>query len=1569
MNNLVDTRVRGAALLLPTPQRPPNRSRSRPRPSGLPDDHHRLMAAYYSEAVGTPVPDKQAALEEAQPAPPCPQVSEMSQLSDLSQLLHLPPPSTVEPSVASGVVTPPTPWRSESSSSTIQGVVVEAPEVPVGLPDALQGARQDTVQVVDVSEASSTKSPRIPGGAPVSVASSEGVGSDSCAKGRVSLAPSEDAHGLPHRPGGGQRSLASQSSATTDSSSFGAPTSRSGDGAKHADKNSEDTIDVGSAIVHHGFYFGASLPEDTENTDYFEQVRALTQQAGSRIVDYEDEVVEDEVQDEAEENGAVEYETVKYETAEETVEEDDAEECVTVETEDVLVDAQNGSEAVVDSVDTAVSDPTQQDAVESQQQIPEPQTPPEDTEVLPGDAADNATPELTEIARASMALTAASSSVPDSESMPLFEDVEDAVVETVEGAGDDSLVGCDMDLRHVAGGLFDPAQCPAPPPPPRDVLVKGGSLPANAPDTADTAGRSRLAAFSSFAGFKVRRNKQRSATASSLAADRAASPSSDDAGSVDSTGRPRGAPIRKLSIDLKVADVKTEPGAPSSHRNFSEVIQGIKQAILPRRGGPGRRTIAKRPRSSHPKRSSDASSEENLEAVLDHGELHVQDGADVPQAPLPPDDEGSATSVLPNKSTKTSRIPSKENNAPAGLKKNHVDPSVFLDIDSAVRSRASVPATAKDSDTHSRSSIAPPRTNFLTDDVLKSLARSSSIKYIDATLRSNLRSVRKTPERFRNVPATVRRPESGTSGSGTPARPSNSPRPSLSKKAYNIRKRLKTSETVICREGSRSSVDVEGLADHKEGSKYFVYTVNENNVTELCMSEMFVVQEEPAGALEGPPNGEKPAAKGKAGKAAKAKKLVKKVKRGSAASTTTVRSRDSTTIRRQQSSLVDKIIHKKKKTTSPVFRPKRGSPVPDKLAKAKPRASTASSASLKGRKTEALTRLQQFSPADCVVEILASKPVADLSCDSPSETRRKVDSCTGDMSASSVHSGFTAPPVLAKAVAKAVAKVHSRQSKLALALPRYRPTLRTPRISCVGMNAGNEEAPWKDKDAVLETRVVSRARAPCRHKVPHSSFSLNPQKAVLDSRTPSTSSRCRTPVSAKRLAFPGLQEMAEMLCEYSTLTAGPLASELVSLFEAPTKVSLPSFEGYSHAGVSASASTRPSIDQVLEEVTAPSTFKIRDAETEAKVDAALQEILKSITDIQSTSTAKASEVRFDASATVQPEPVTETVPTGTAIAEAVLTETVLTGDTFAEEPAPLKEKPRPHLHGLSYKPSARPSTFDLIETLLFNEPPKLVKAKSAQLEDTVTRSALDVKVNTWTEPPSPVATVSGSVQVKTSTANAECQRTGTSSPHSAGTAASERQSERLFVRRSEIPEDQCKCGEGFATKQIHRNDLALEALEVGDYAPELIPRSQHDLLRPKAANSGQPSRTASREAPSGPPPPSAAAFQRAQARIAALIKEDLPATYMAFLTDVLPFFLQRTKSELDGPRRKVLQQLFEEDYLNHQHDEGPGCGPRDDPQTRWFVAAMAQQVAFLVEDTARSAELELTASLRCCTPP
>ncbi|KAK3930614.1 hypothetical protein KUF71_023970 [Frankliniella fusca] len=1841
---------------LPAPRRLRNRSRSPLSSQGEPQaPDSRLMAAYYSEAIACSTcqkasmtsavpptsmtsgaassPDGSAAGAALNPLP------SDSDYSSAGSAANTPPSKSVEvqsllkslesteSAPDSGEPSPPLhkkhPVRGETSPSD----AAAGSDSPDGAIDAMEVPLSD-------STSESPSPPQPPAPAPASLASSE---ASSVGQARVtsiattetssmrhaqvtSIAPSEtDPAPLvtspPQQDGTPLTSLSDQSPTR--------PLSESGDARQDDGKDSEEDIDVGIMIApsaFDGFFFGVR-DNDKDKTDYFEQVRLRTLQSfdaahapvAESSQDGERQASEDP-ENKADPEGAFDGKEVAEEgghdgegsvTAESPQKCDPDPPSPPVPDRDVAPPepAESNNEFDVSSGRTELSDEYSVDVEVASRRTEDSDAPrPRDgpapaRQVSENEAGCSGAVELMEIARASTALTAASSSVPDSESVPLLDPetvgAEDEESDAAEGAGDDSLVGCDMDLKPVAGGLFDPAPRPTQAAPP--VLTKGSSLPAAAAPATPTAdeqepgpgpgpGRAaradrKLAGFGAFP-FKAKRRQdkaQRSATASALIPCPAAAPGA---------AAPAGTSARRLSIDLKVADVnQVDPAAgaatrtaTSTHRILSDVLQGLRQVILPRKSS--QRGVAKRPRSGHrllSRKRAPPAEEQPEPAATRGGELPTDEDAaeedghresgSVPR--VPEDDEvGSTGASTPGSA------PSADKDGTGGVKKNHVDPSPGADVQIkskypvSTRSNASRSNYEDNSDTHSRSSrssIAPPRTNFLTDNVLKSLARSSSIKYIDSTLRSTQRISGKTPERYRNVPLLIPRPEPSKVNTPTASKCS-SPRSRGSRKGIKLRKRIKISETAICNNNSSA---LNCLTDHKENNKYYVYTVNDDKATELRLSEMFVLQEEPTLPAEEVSQPRDATALAK--NTGKSKKMAVK-KEGKSAKTSASKSKHGTTST-LSSSPMGKIVRKKSPThpTSLLRSRRSGERLRGGQRGARPfKASldkkASSALSLKKRQTEALKRLRRFSPSDGVVSVAASKCPSVLSHTAsplPEVSVPRVP--TGDtssvVSAAVASRGQSLPHSAADSLVQSRESCSSRRTSAAgtarrgTSRPRYRPTLRTPRISCVGMGAGNE--PGQVQRGATKAGAQPRARVPFKHPAHAAKV---PQAALAAQGRPAGG------------AFSGLHEMTEMLFEYSTLAAARgrsfahVQSELVSLFEAPTKGSLPSNE--SHGVIPESAN--PSADRVLEAgaalrrpevesgsscATQPSSQRLAEhaeedalssaasskkrlersgaticsVDTEAKVAAALQEIMNSLTELRATDTdgalgsaggalgsagcklgcadgvqgsaagvlgsadgklgsadgvqgsaagglvsaagvlssadgvlgsadgvlgsaagklgsaagvlGSADGVQGSAAGVLVSEDgvlVSADGVLGSAdgvlgsadgklgsadgklgsadgqlgsarggpLAEVPPLQADKTGDTTLRDSLATRRVSRDvarndHLHGLRYRPSKGLSTFEILDTILIEESNSRLASKPP---DSGRRPNLSVKIDTWTSDITQVA--SNSVQATVSMESAVCQRTRINSQEDASKEAlsknnvleTEKTDHKLELNRelfqktknrtdddkqiSKNLHDAIFCAEESPLTEINfQKEFSIENI---DMSPEFIPRfhngpvgkenpirsrhspvllpsssftqakSQHGSSKSEMSQSAQ-----AKDALASAPQAKLTGPQRAQKRIAGLMEDDVPGTIMAVLTDMLPLLLRRTSAELKTPRQRQIQRILFEEYMNHPINAADNQHTRIDPKARLLVGSMANQVALLVEDTARSAEVDM----------
>ncbi|KAE8753074.1 hypothetical protein FOCC_FOCC000419 [Frankliniella occidentalis] len=315
-----------------------------------------------------------------------------------------------------------------------------------------------------------------------------------------------------------------------------------------------------------------------------------------------------------------------------------------------------------------------------------------------------------------------------------------------------------------------------------------------------------------------------------------------------------------------------------------------------------------------------------------------------------------------------------------------------------------------------------------------------------------------------------------------------------------------------------------------------------------------------------------------------------------------------------------------------------------------------------------------------------------------------------------------------------------------------------------------------------------------------------------------------------------------------------------------------------------------------------------------------------------------------------------------------------------------------HLHGLRYFPAKGLSTFDILDTILIEESHSRLQSKQL---DSSTRPGLSVKINTWTS--DNIHVTSNSVQATVSTANAVCQRTRISSPEDASeenlpkphlceTDQNLVENSKLFEKRTTPIKIETNKAQGSSTvcveKHSYPNNFCIDTI---DMSSEYIPRSHNDtietensvrsrhspILLPSTSftktkskhemstittHHGISATSMSQAKLTGP--------QRAQKRIACFLGDDIPGTILAVLTEVLPIFLERTRSELLTPRQNLIQKLLYEDYFNHPANTSDGLNAREDPQALLRVGTMAHQVALLVEDTARSTELDMQADRR-----
>ncbi|KAJ1532020.1 hypothetical protein ONE63_000654 [Megalurothrips usitatus] len=1215
-------------------------------------------------------------------------------------------------------------------------------------------------------------------------------------------------------------SLATDTTTSTLTSSEQAPL-QGGDAGQVDTKDSEDDVDMAITIEStnlDGFYFGAMMSVDDKlKTDYFEEVRLRTQQyfdaphsadedAISAICEEldkegegENEVLREDLSIVVEEEHGFQAADVDVEADSGSLPADCAAEADGVDGEG-LRHGEEDSVAAAEATTEATTEPTLGPAMETtleatateatagvRCEIAEPkeyEAIPTSTEastsiivddssrktealdevdadslcsrlaalreksVVPGTAVSDTAPELMEIARTSMALTAASSSVPDSESAARLEDeTDDDAVETTEGAGDDTLVGCDMDLKHVAGGLFDTTDAPPPEPVQLNTLVKGGSLPA-AVTVVEEEGQSAARPDPRPSGSFSRR---RSATAAPTSATPPKSAQSDNSDELAAQGIHRLVPEPRS--DLRLGHTKpSRAGAPSSHHALNDVLQNIKRAILPRRAvSSERRAVAKVARTGQRLKKKTRSNEEARPANAEDVEAPVPLDSDTEPSPEVHDEPSraedggldEATGVhtdvtsVGTQSRRASRKPSEEENALDGVKKNHVDPLPTMEIHIKPKNPAAPNRSdSQEIDPHprsSRASIAPPRTNFLSENVLRSLARSSSIKYIDCTQRSNLRPSRnKTPERYRNVPPPIRRSGSNASGSTTASKTSSLRFAALKRSSNTIRKRIKTSETIICRESSNANIEC--LADHKVDNKYYVYTVNDNKATELRMSEMFVLHEEPVMSTEVPATGATVTSRTKAGKA--------------------------------------------KKTASG----------------------------------------QPFANVSELVSLFEASTKASL----PSVGNES----RGAMVASS------------------------------------RPSI----------------------DEVLEE--IRRVH-------------------VCDR-------------SVSRAEDIKISEVADKRLDSELNTSGALQPD--------------------------GPISHPSDKEIV---------KCTNIDTETKMAAALQEILKSLSDLRS------AEAK-----------VVENKP-GSTVSEPLYEEEKMRNDNESIEiNQTLQQSNSRHLHGLRYTPSTGRSQFEVLAeccSTITNEGEDKILANKV-----VDHPSRTLKVNTWTLPPG--RTTSDSVQATVPTVDADCQLTVVSSPKDKSPASLPecvvvgedvplRNKEELFDKR--VPN--MKEVETHPASLTFENSEALEAFDFLDYSPDLIPRSHQSILRVDAPESqhtpilkssstilrrnsshgnvettlqhigGSSHDLTSKVSPSNlSPETKLTGVQRARTRIAGFLEDDVPATLLSVLTEALPLFLTRTKTELSSSRQKSLQHILFEDYFDNPANASEEGSPREDPQVFTF---------------------------------
>lgn len=1365
---------------------------------------------------------------------------------------------------------------------------------------------------------------------------------------------------------------------------------------KHSEEDINVDVDLNMIAPFTGFYFGASADDDANRSHFFEQVHDASLPTALRPPEADSKSVgsepPDETVDELELPPVIEEEVPVHDGDKDSAGGQQQQGVDTHGPE--LVDISNARwewpEVAVKESPADIHESFTADVL------------PELLQDVDKSRENDVGLELMEIARVSTALTAASSSVPDSESLPMFDDQDEVELvggqeETAEGAGDDSL---NVDLRPVAGGLFDPTADPSQPLV-GNQLVKGSSLPAATAVShtqRPTSGRSDrvMAAFGRFP-FKVKRRQEPpKGDCTSRVEGTGTSPCvdppevlprpncTDDTATVitnqlESTAA-MSAHEQNVSISSdpnKKADTKSEkPSVMSTHRGLTDVLQGLKQAILPRIAGTSKRKNQRN--NAHIKKdqtSAVSTSDDDVPKPLSTEKCQRNSQSEALHAlacKLSRTKNAEDTTLHTDAgetSGRATETPREENSDTAELKKNHVKaslvPEMHQDTKYSLSAKSSVshyPPRASDTRSRSsRASIAPPRTNFLTDDVLRSLTRPSHIRCSDISVRSNQRIAGKTPERYRNIPPPMKRAESLRSNISNSTN-SLSIKSVPSKKGSTYRKLLKESDHGILDDRINGAISTKGHSD--------IFIVQEE------MSIVPVAQNSSTGTR----NSEK-----KSNTAKKVNKFQKQpirtFKRGLSSPDVVISKSTLPTWKKQSStsnkiSKVSEVKPTKQVTSYPKtenIRPKRSQLSTVGLTERKV---SSSPILLQKNKHPESKRIELSDPSDSVAEIAVegnsintdtcpqfssevnSSRTWDerISSELLSSTEKRDDSNASREGSSSLPQGSSAAP---------------SSRKRTTTVPRYRQTLRTPRISYVGMNAISEALKKKNEKSTV---AISRARDRFKHSAKlarglslqsEQDHKKNPEKIYIESRCTDT-----TKPMILNNKYADLHEVTRMLYQYASLTAArgsfSSASEMVSLFEAQTIDSLPSEESQSGGGLC--VTTRPSIDEVLERVKrfnnsstfilkpeltpeatrvatlsnpkvnsdappctlscdgieppTPESFIICSSKTEAKVAAALQEILISLTDL------KRSEESVNPNLEITKElsdPACSVEPTTITGHSSIKPPPPVCGIIFQEPGTQSNEDGGPtvqdvlnncqndgllqeaeHLHSLHYIPSQKLSSFDTTESAIVVDYGNCLSNNHASdignEEDGADDLSHKVKRNTWTILPILTRVESLGIQVKVPTADADCQKGNSpqhkseeicsdvsdiddyqeaqsESQHDLDRANIEPVSDLKVTRSSHHSNSGVVNSETSRTNQDDLDDL-LELLVPTDMS--YVPRSHHDLIRPhdtRSRNSVRPSSETYAE-------PTTTGLERAQKRIACLLGDDLPQTVLAVLTEV-----------------------------------------------------------------------------------